>query len=361
MIVYFIVILFVLLMANQINQTDRPCLNHKRNGIAFVWHTVQAKRAYIITAIVLACIAGLRYGVGADFLSYYGGVEWRANELQENLQNLDEPGISFICWIATKINPSDPRAIGIFLEASITITTMLLVIYRNSDELGNSLIYYLLLVWASCFNGVRQSLAAAVLICGLPYIKQRKLIRYCIVCFVAFLFHKSALVMLAMYFVAGKKATIRNMIFIMLGSVVLLYSYDFVFGLLGNIMTDVDTTEYATRSVNILRTLVACAPAILFWASGLYKEADEDTAFYLNITVIHAALAIAASGSSYFARVSMYTDPFMAIAIPKLGKKLYKKSGQNYMTVMTLCYTLFFLYGEYKDATEKVFKFIWQK
>ena len=362
MAVYLVLLVFIALIANKINQIDEPGLYESRHGITFTDHTPDVKKLFIFAAIVLLCIAGLRYNVGADYWAYYGSVSARASVLSEKILEYDEPGLSFLFWIATLIKPSDPRALGMFIAAAVTVGTMLYVIYKNTDELALSLVFYVILVWASCFNGVRQSLAAGFLFCGLPYLKERKFVRFLIFVLIASLFHKSALIMIALYFVAGRRASVGNMFIILIGSVVLLYSYDFVFQLLGMVMEDVDQTEYASRSVNILRTMVACAPALLFWISGLYQDEDDpEIAFYLNITLVHAALAIAAAGSSYFARVSMYTDPFMALAIPKLGRKFNEKTESKIMPFLVILYTLFFFYGEYKDETERVFQFIWQR
>lgn len=55
--------------------------------------------------------------------------------------------------------------------------------------------------------------------------------------------------------------------------------------------------NYATTSVNALRVLSNCAPAILTVALYINKDPDLEQTFYINGLIIYATAMIAASNS----------------------------------------------------------------
>ena len=77
-------------------------------------------------------------------------------------------------------------------------------------------------------------------------------------------------------------------------------------------------TSYNTRSVNVLRIMVACAPAIICIVMKLPKTMTEEDTFYTNAMVMHAAAMIAASNSAYLARISIFTSPYVVVGLPKM-------------------------------------------
>lgn len=310
-----------------------------------VVHTRSARNFYILAVLVLVVVGGFRYGVGTDYFSYYGKIANYADFI-EALKNFDEPGIKL--FYATIQRFTTNEIVPIVFFQLFTVGLSLRIIYRNTDQLFLALVLFLFLgCWHSAFNAVRQCLAATVVFCGLPYLRERKLWKYVLVVFVAFLFHKSAIIMIVPYFVIHNKINLKNVLFMILGVIVVLLSYDRLIAFTGFIMGGdlSETGEYGVRAVNIFRILVAVTPSIFYLVLYRNKPIDQNAAFFINLTIMHAVVMVLGSRSAYIARVGIYTSPFMALAIPELNKGIEDPNTRRMLNlILIILYGIYFLY-----------------
>lgn len=276
------------------------------------------KICLFLTAAVLIFVAGFRYYVGTDFGFYYRGLVRLPPTLKESFLKFDEPGLPLLATI-TKWFTND-GSIFIFVCSLVTIGLFLLVIYKDGGSYAMTSILFIFIIWDGTFNGVRQYMASAVLFCGYRFIYDKKLIKWLITVVIAASFHISAVVMAVIFFLLRNKVSTRNIILLALGTYLVAANYDTLFSFIGFLkdteMTDLNT--YATKSVNVLRIMVACAPAIMILILYLGKELTEEQTFFTNALVMHAAAMLAASNSAYLARIGIYTSPYVVMALPKM-------------------------------------------
>lgn len=313
-----------------------------------------------IAAAVLVLVAGLRYRVGTDYAAYASNYYDYIIEVWQSIKSLDEPVIRIIAWIGSKFY--NDYASMLFLAAVVTIALSMRTIYKNTDKfLFATLLYIFLGCWTGLFNGVRQYLACAIVFAGHRFIFEKKFLKYALVVFLAFLTHKSALIMIVFYFVANRKITVMNMVILALGTVVLLYSYDYVFEIIGWAReAPLPRDTYITSSVNPLRIAVAIAPALLIPVYLKEIEINPEKTFYANWLIIHGAMMVATSRSAYLARMGIYTGIFTAIALPRI---LDKKSRQNFI-LETAIIVFYFAYWWYEIMTSSYlipFRWIWER
>lgn len=317
---------------------------------------------YIVAVCVLVFVAGFRYRVGTDFGGYYLYYEKYANEFWRHLITFDEPGFRFICWVTVFIKGNGTTAI--FLSAAITAILFLKTIYKNTDcLLSATLLYIFLGCWHGSFNGIRQYLAAAVIFSGIRYIKEKCLWKYVITVFIAFLFHTSAILMIFAYFIAHNKINLKNILFLILGSLIVLFSFSEISEFVGVILQEDLSNEgvYLTNTVNIFRVLVAIAPAVFFLIFYWKKQMTVEQRMWLNLLILNGIIMLATSNSTYFARMGIYTDTFTAIAIPELSKRFSYKNRVIIKTVILILYAAFWLYEISISSALNNFTFIWQK
>lgn len=319
--VYWIVWISIIILAVFIRQGDYACSGELTASRCV--HTKAAKICFVIAGILLVMIAGCRYYVGTDFGAYYR--QYRlyvgTNRIVRAFIKLDEPGIRIIYTLASAVH--DTPGMCIFAVAAVTLGIELSVIYKNTDMIGAALVLFAFTCWSACFNGVRQDLAAAVLFCGLPALREKNFIKYAIIVFLAFLCHRSAIVMILVYFIVNREVNTKNIILLIAASAVVLVSYDYVFGFV-NVVLDHDLTgqeAYWNARVNVLRTASKVAPAVFFMLVYKGKTKTPESNFYLNLLIVHAVVAVVTSNSTALARMSMYTAPFAVIAIVELVKR----------------------------------------
>ena len=371
MIVYFLVFLWVVVIAGIAEQLDFKSIeNDSKESITLtvksVTHTSAACFAYILVSIGLVLIAGLRYYVGADYGGYYLRWSKYAEELGYSILRLDEPGYRLICAFFKFVGIID-GAYPIFVTSVLTIGLALFVVYRNSYKLWLASILFYLIYWTSGFNAVRQCLAATFVFCGYESLRDRKICKYLIWVGIAFLFHRSAICMIFPYFFIHSKISYINMLLIVLGCIIFLQSYDFVFDLTEVILDKEFNFEnlegYSFRKVNRLRIFFNCVPAGLFfiWEMTRRKTISYNQTFWMNILLFKAAISLAAMNSPYLSRMGIYFSPFMILAYCGLIKEIPVEQRKVLAFGLCILYSIFTFYEIYHSSSLRYFQFIWQR
>lgn len=326
-------------------------------------HSSQAKLFFCIGALVLILVAGLRYYVGTDYGGYYHYAfsVW-AEAPFEHLRQLDEPGIYLINWLLSRF--TSDGAVSIFVLAAITVGFSLKSICKNSWPLMTAGLLYLFLCWDSCFNAIRQALAAAILINGYGHLQNKKFVKYTFMVFLAFLFHKSALIMIVPYFVLHRKINFKNIMMLVLGAVAVLYSYDKLFSAIGFLMSkeyDASGSAYIANSINGFRVLVYIVPAVTFVLLFIKRQISERDKVDLNLLIVHAVAMLMASKSAMLGRIGIYTSPFAVIAISNLSVRLPKSTRKILIPLMLILYGVYWWYGIRTSGNLNHFQWVWQR
>lgn len=316
-------------------------------------HSQTCCLAFTLALLGLICVAGFRYNVGTDYHGYYLSTASYADELFERIATLYEPGFSAICYLIKCLGGGS--AACMFAASAITIGLLGVVVYRNTDKLLMALLLLLFLgCWHSSFNAVRQCLAAAVLFTGFGFLERREFPKYFVVVAIAFLFHRSALIAaffpLLMVWDYNEKRLFLTILIMVLGSLLFERAFEFMGATDMNFKTD---TEYAERSVSVLRILVAVAPAMLFCILRRGQDNNRIESYSMNILLLHAVLMVVSGQSSYAARLALYTAPFCAIAIPELSQSIRLPQNQKTILIgtMMILFTVFWLFDLYNSSS----------
>ena len=357
MTVYYITILlvFVFLSIAQNSMIKSVKLNNE----TIIKKTKTTKTFFVLAAAVLIFVAGFRYFVGADYGSYYRGFEGYASDFWPSLKKFDEPGIRFIAKM-TDVLGGD-AADFIFVCSFVTIGLFMSTIYKNTNmPLLTTILYVFMGCWHGAFNGIRQNLAAAIIFAGVGFIKERKFWKYLLVVFIAFLFHASAIIMIFPYFIAYNKINFRNIILLIIASIVILFSFSELLNLAGFILRSEIAVEYEyiTNSVSALRVLVAIAPAVFFLFIYSGKSLSKEQCLCLNFLIINGVVMFATSNSTYFARMGIYSAPFSALSMPELIKGLKNREKVLFSTIIVVAFFVFWIYSLQKSYALNDFKWI---
>ncbi len=347
MTVYYIVWSCAIILGIAINQVD--FFQKRELTVKRVNHTIQAGSLYILLSVILVLFAGCRYYVGTDFGAYFRYNNYL--DFWQSLRNIDEPGIRLIYSIAVRIHESGQFCV--FSVAAITLGLELWIIYNNTDRIGVAIILFCFICWTSCFNTVKQVLATAVLFCGFPALRDKDLKKYILFAILAFLCHRSAIVMVLISIMTSRKTSIGNVILLLIFSVVLLYSYDRVYRVVSIVLDNSITGDelYWSTQVNRLRPLVRIVQAGFFLYVYRDIEKTDTVSFYLNIMIVSAVISVVTMNSAALARMSIYMGPFTVIALVEL-LKVFSDANRGLITVLIIV-----LYGivEYVECDGVLF------
>ena len=292
----------------------------------------------------LATLIGFRYGVGTDFFAYKRMFEIYKDDTWREIFSRGEPGIRIILRLVAYL--TDNYSWYMFACAVIATGIPIIVIYRNSENFILGVTIYLFATYLGQCNGMRQCLAVAVVFGGYRFIIKKKFFFFLIFVLIGSLFHVSAIFSIPIYFLQTCKPSWTNTLIILLGAILLRFSY----GIFENAVSFLRDEEfvsgaYTEQSVNILRIAAMVGPAIII--TPLRPKMIQEKSAAVNMLVANACVAICMSGSAYFARLGMYTDMFLCMAIPSILTKYGEKDRGFVAFAAIICYAIYF----YANAT----------
>ena len=328
-----------------------------------VFHTTSTNNVYFVVILVLALVSGLRYRVGADYMAYYYGYQGYIDDLPNSIRLWDEPGYGVLAWIGAHFYNNGASAI--FLAALITVGLSLIIIFKHTNRvLLASFLYVTLGCWHGSFNGIRQYLAAAVLFYGFDYLRDRKLLRWIMVVFIASLFHRSVVVMVVLYFITDIKINWKNLLLVLSVTILLVFSFNRQITFANFIMgKDYNPLGgYTSHAVNRLRVMAACVPAVAFYVEYRdYDEVTKEETFYINISIFHAAIRVATMNSALLYRIGIYTTLFQVLAITELLKGVSSVNRRIITLGIVIMQYIMWWYEISGSSNLIPFQFIWNR
>ena len=311
---------------------------------------------YFILFAVFVFVGGFRYYVGTDFGGYYKMYVFSWTEIVEAFKTLDEPGLKLVSYLARII--WDDGVSVIFFACLITTA----LVFRGISKFDNNDITIMLLIyvfiggWTFSFNGVRQGLAAAIIFAFAKVTEKNWVLKYMVLCFIAFLFHKSALMMLPILILSHRKFDKSQILVLLFSAVAIPFLFDFAFDFMGSNTTNEDALLYIERQINPIRVIVAFAPIILLFFVVNKKDFFKKNSFAVNLMIYNAILTFTTMNSAYLNRFTHYTGMFLMIYFPSVLKSMRKDYRIAATIAIVVLYFLFFRY----EMTNGVSRVTWQ-
>ena len=314
-------------------------------------------------AVILILVSGLRYGVGADYFVYYGALERYPTQIIDLIKDLDEPGFPLLVSILRLF--TNDGAVFVFITAMFTIGSVLLITYKYTNTyIFASMLFIFTGIWHGSFNGVRQYFAAAIICLAHRFILEKKILKYMICVFIAFLIHSSAIIMVIPYFILRNKVSLKNILILAVGSLILRNNYEFIFSFVGDLKDEtmnVANDVYLLNQVNPLRVIVNVVPAVFCVLLHITTPKDKETTFYLNILILYGLLSVIGMNSPYLSRVNIYLGVCQPLAMCKLVVFKDKKIETIVKWIIILLFFGFWYYEVSNGSSLHRFYWIWQR
>jgi len=331
----------------------------------------------ILPIIGFSLVFGMRYGVGDDHLTYLN--IYLTGEGVERY----EWGFRYITTLFSKLNFH--FAVYFTILAFLQIFFFFLA-FKEERFLFPFLAFFLFSggYYLSWMNGIRQDIAACIFIFAVKFIDQKKFVSFLVCCSLAFLFHKSAIILILFYpllrngYDYFKSTTIQLLVF--LCALIAYYTNINLVGLLENFITvisywfnyEVYTNEgienitlEATTGIGFF--LTALMDLIIIMYSKNLKSFYNSRRFN-NIYTLYFIGAIAGilfAGSGVLLRPFRYLAYFKLILLAYFMHYTLKNSKQPIYALLFFLITVIFLllFGAilYRgDTNTAKFLFFWQ-
>lgn len=280
----------------------------------------------ILAIAFFTAFAGLRKTIGDTYYYMYSfeNMPNSGNTVSFDML-LDAQGFSFIQNIIR--NQTDDPQVLVFVCTAIAMipTLIFLYVYSSPFDLG----LYLFVTYGylgGMMDGMRQYMAASFILFGTKFLfsmKKSSFFKYAIFVLLAYTIHKSALMMLVVFFVVRRKAWTKSSYLIVLGSVILTAGFNQILPSFLGVLEDTSYSNYASNGwftdgkeggSSILRVLVAAAPIVVAYLNqDRMKKLGHIGDILINMAFLNVAIYIVALYNWIFARLAIYLSLYFII------------------------------------------------
>ena len=301
----------------------------------------------IIIMAIFMIVSGLRSGIG-DTGMYKHLYEMVINGTVG--EDSYEAGFIFFLECLTKIS-EDPQFM-IIVTSVITQGLNICFLRKYSSYFELELFMYIASgYFLTVMNGIRQGLAASIMLMGTNFLIKRKFLPYLIMSLLMSTIHSSALVMIPVYFIVNNdewsKNFLRTMILLIItvafGGIIMKFGLQLLEGTRYG-----GYSEFDEGGSNIIRTLIAVVPVIMAYLQRdnlrkIFPECD----IFVNLSIINMLIMGLSLYNWIFARMTYYFVPYTFVLLPYIIKSIDWKEQKRLIYYSFLVAYFGFMYVEY--------------
>lgn len=319
---------------------------HSNRGSIIGWIL---RYAFIFYPLIL--FYGLRDHVGTDYQSYLTYYKYlRGNMTFANIMHTYmEPGYVFINVIADKIFEDN---FGVFMVSGIVMFGFLYMIlskYKKEINIPIAIFIYCTVCYSFACNGVRQSLAAVLVLYAYTYMVDRKFWRFLLCLIAASLFHTSAILCVVFYMLVFIKPYAQKLVKIMLvgGGLFVLVFQNQIVSILGRLsLYSVYSTWTGSGFVSGISFMLYVVPTIAL--VELYKGEliKKNPRYETFITFLYVQIPFQCLGvfNAVMERMAVYCSIVEVFLIPLIYKSITNRKNKfSAMLVIVTWFTVYFV------------------
>ncbi len=228
-------------------------------------------------------------------------------------------------------------SIGGDFRLFLFVTSLLIIIpyYKISEKYSQSVILSILMFLLLTNNQstfvLRQHIAIGITLLSYPYIIERKHIKFLLLMLIAFLFHKTAIIFLPIYYIYGIKSPKRTIILLSISFIVALFAMRFLFMYLGGLVGGYDTYILDDENGTNAKTGIFYTLYLVCYIVFCGKKCIEPgmNRFILYTLIISCIINVAGLGLSLISRLGLYYNVILILAIPLIYANI-KNNGLKY-------------------------------
>lgn len=280
-----------------------------------------------LSVFTVSIVAGIRYGVGTDYFEY---VKW-FNVYSRGPISLTDSNIGFtIMMKIIQLFTDNPQWL-FFISAIIINSFMMDFIKKNTDlyELGFFLFITLYLYYSS-LNIMRQWISIVIYLYALKFAFDKKLTRYVLTVLLAASFHPAALLMLPVYFLLRLKVNIKNILIIIVLTLVIGTQFQRIIIYLASKLTFLSASKYiqyfdsrfaSTEGGGWAYSVILILSFILMIIyKKSYIDNIENADNHFILMGIAAAFSLFSPINMIFLRIQLYLIPIVLVTLPNVIK-----------------------------------------
>ena len=254
--------------------------------------------------------------------------------------------------ILFKILISDDYHLWLAMYAAIESLLFVYILRRYAVSLLDCCFFlFCSSLYYNYFSMMRQWFAVVILFAASQLIKEKKFLKYLLLCLLVAQFHASAYFMIIVYFLAnGKPWSVKHVILIAIFAICMLFLNPILNGM-EEVLTDT-TYDYAIEAMNsnegssLIRAFIAAVPVLLAFLHR-YEIKGSMINICVNMSLLNLLLNILASFTSglYIIRFATYMSVFNLILYPYLLNVAIKGNNRKILKpAFYIIYLILYIY-----------------
>lgn len=317
-------------------------------------------QTYFFVFLLLVSVSTLRFGF-IDTYAYKDVYKLCANYdyvTNSNVHDMEEAWY-YLNYALNQISHSPKMIIG--LTAILVIGSYVFIIKKYSTDPLFSLILFFCLQYLDTNNGMRQMLAASIVIIAYHLLLQKKLwcyIGFVLLVFIGMQFHESAKITFVIaLLVMGKSLNIRTLATFLI-SLVFVAAPSAFRSTFEQLFAEDSYADYilgAARGMGEMRGIVVAVVPLIFtfiYVKMVKKEQITPTdSLMINMVVINSVFVLMGLTMQFWARLAFYTSFAPMIMMPKYINVLFPQKYRSILKpIIIVLYFIFFAYNIYKNV-----------
>ena len=308
---------------------------------------INKKKYNIIDFVLIAlmsCICGFRKNVGTDYLLY--------NKMYNNVSIFPRVEFGFK-WLINQMNNIGLSSTHFFFATSfITIILFYYFIKKNSTKPAESLFLFICLGFFSLqFNIIRQSLAMAISLYSFNFLKERKIIKFLIVIFIASLCHTTALIVIPFYFIYKLNLNKKNFFIILIGMFLLSQFYESIINTVVRYFPTykvyLTINDYTFNEAGIGTYLILVFNLLLllliFYNKKKLISFNQQNKILINFILFSFFFYFLALTNTVMVRPGYYMSMYFVFILPDLYQVSKIKNNQNNLIIILMIFLLYYI------------------
>lgn len=318
----------------------------------------------ILFIVLLIIISGTRTIGGTDYFIYNSLYDRIPDVFKFSKYFFDgnihyEMGYEFMCSLFKTLHFSFHS----FTLIHSIIFYVLLYRFISKQKANHFFILIFFLYKMFLFDSMvymRQSIAIVIFLNSIDYIKDKKIIKYLICCLLAILFHKTAYILIPLYFINKINFTRKTLfiyIFACFFAFILNITNLYIFnpgGILGQVFSNnemiISKLSYYTstaNTINLLSTieiLIICLLILIFFEKS-YKKLEFDKRIIVNLFLLLLPIVTLFRSFEVMIRVREYLNIFYPLVVTYLLTNLRSRDRFiMYLLIILVCFTGYYRY-----------------
>ncbi len=274
-------------------------------------------------------LLGLSYfrsDIGYDYQMYAEGFFNMSIDAFSNFEYLDWE-IGFVVFTkAISLLTHNPDIYFLIISAFCLSIAMVFIGLNSKIPWLSVLLYVNFYFFYMSMNFLRQTMAISFILIGWEFMKRKKFWVFLIFLIIAATFHKTALIMLPIYFFVKIYPSKKLILFYGYGLLIFYISSNGIIELLTSFFySDYKNSIFLTGLPIVYSILPATILAVAILFRNRLIENDERNRYYIHFAYITVFLMLLMSRHAVFERLSYYTFIFIILLVPEIVYDIRQK------------------------------------